>query len=467
MLKSVLAALAALVAIANSAEAETTLTPAEARAVAREAYVYGYPLVDNYRINYAYFVDRNSPEFKAPWNEIHNTARVYTPDDKAIQTPNSDTPYSQLGLDLRAEPQVLTVPPIDKDRYFSVQLIDAYTFNFDYIGSRTTGNGGGRFLVAGPGWTGETPKGIDKVFRSETDFAWALYRTQLFNPADIEAVKAIQAGYKVEPLSSYLGTAPPPPALAVDFPPPLSVEAQKTSPEFFDILNFVLTYAPTDPTEVALRERFAKLGIAGGRRFVPGDLPPEILQAVKDGVADAWGDFGAFTTSELDTGKVTSGDLFGTRAYLKNNYLYRMAGAILGIYGNSKEEAIYPAYFVDSAGAQLDGATKSYTLRFAPGALPPVDAFWSLTLYELPASLLSANPLNRYLINSAMLPDLKRDADGGITLHIQHGSPGGALESNWLPAPAGPFRVVLRLYLPKPEALDGAWKQPPLTAADL
>jgi hypothetical protein len=461
MLKTVMAAL--FVLFATSVQAETVVTPAEARAIAKEAYIYGYPLVDNYRINYAYFVDHTSPEFKAPWNAINNTARVFTPEDKAIQTPNSDTPYSQLGLDLRAEPVVLTVPPMDKDRYFSVQLIDAYTFNFDYIGSRTTGNGGGSFLIAGPGWAGEAPKGIDKVIRSETDFAWALFRTQLFNVSDIDAVKKVQAGYKVEPLSAFIGALPPPPAAVVDFPKPLSIEAQKSSPEFFNILNFVLTHAPIQPTEIALRERFAKLGITEGRGFVPGDLPPETLQAVKDGIADAWAEFGAFKTSELDTRKVTSGDVFGTRAYLKNNYLYRMAGAVLVIYGNSKQEAMYPVYLVDGTGANLDGATKSYTIRFAPGALPPVEAFWSLTLYELPSSLLSANPLNRYLINSPMLPDLKRDADGGITLYIQHGSPGAARESNWLPAPAGPFWLVLRLYRPKDEALDGSWQQPRLS----
>ena len=194
------------------------------------------------------------------------------------------------------------------------------------------------------------PKGIAKAFRSETDFAWALYRTQLFETADIDGVKAVQAGYKVQTLSAFLGTAPPPPAPKVDFRPPLSVEAQRGSPEFFDILNFVLTYSPTDPTEVALRDRFARLGIAAGRRFVPAELPAPILQAVKDGMADAWAEFAAFKTGQIDTLKVTSGDLFGTRAYLRNNYLYRMAGAVLGIYGNSKQEAMYPAYLVDATG---------------------------------------------------------------------------------------------------------------------
>src|ERR1700722_16533638 len=194
-----------------------SVSPDETRAIAKEAYIYGFPMVDNYRIQYGYFVDRQNSEFKAPWNQICNIPRVYTPADTAIQTPNSDTPYSFAGLDLRAEPIVLTVPSIDKERYFSVQLIDAYTFNFAYIGSRATGNDGGSFLIAGPGWVGETPKGVKKVIRSETEFVLAAYRTQLFNPADLENVKKVQAGYKAEPLSAFLGQAAPEAAPAIAF----------------------------------------------------------------------------------------------------------------------------------------------------------------------------------------------------------------------------------------------------------
>jgi hypothetical protein len=159
---------------------------------------------------------------------------------------------------------------------------------------------------------------------------------------------------------------------------------------------------------------------------------------------------------------VTSGDVFGTREYLKNNYLYRMTAAVLGIYGNSKQEAMYPAYYVDEAKQKLDGANR-YSLRFAPGQLPPVNAFWSLTMYEQPASLLVANPINRYLVNSPMLPQFVKDADGGLTLYVQNESPGKDKEANWLPAPKGPFSTIMRLYWPKPEALDGNWKQPPMT----
>jgi hypothetical protein len=437
------------------------LTPAEARAIAKEAYIYGFPVVDDYRIQYAYFVDSKNPEYKGPFNQIVNIPRVYTPADTAVQTPNSDTPYSWLGMDLRAEPIVLTVPQIEKDRYFSVQLIDAYTFNFDYIGSRTTGNDGGSFLIAGPGWTGETPKGVKKVFRSETEFALAVYRTQLFSPADLDNVKKVQAGYKAEPLSAFLGQPAPTPAPTIDFIKPLTPAEEKTSLEFFNILNFVLQFCPTVPSETELMARLAKIGVGGGKAFDASTLSPEMRTAIEQGIADAWVDF-AGLQKRIDAGEVTSGDLFGTRDYLKNNYLYRMAGAVLGIGGNSKQEAMYPVYAVDQAGQKLDG-TNNYSVHFAPDELPPVNAFWSLTMYELPSSLLVANPINRYLINSPMLPQLVKDADGGLTLYVQNETPGKDKEPNWLPAPKGPFMSVLRLYWPKTAALDGTWKQPPMT----
>ena len=166
------------------------------------------------------------------------------------------------------------------------------------------------------------------------------------------------------------------------------------------------------------------------------------------------------------TGKRSSGDGFGTREHLNGSYIDRMAAAVLGIYGNSREEAIYPVYFVDSDQQQMSGG-QQYRLRFAAGQLPPVNAFWSLTLYKLPESLLVANAINRYLINSPMLPDLKKDTDGGITLYVQNASPGAGKESNWLPAPSGTFFLAMRLYWPKPEALSGEWKAPPVERVEI
>jgi hypothetical protein len=435
------------------------VSPEEARAIAKEAYLYGFPMVDTYRVQYSYFVDKQDPEYKGGWNQIHNTARVYTPEDTAIQTPNSDTPYSTVGADLRTEPLVLTVPPIEQDRYYSLQFVDGYTHNFAYVGSRTTGNGGGKYLLAGPNWQGEKPEGIDEVIRSDTDLAFVLYRTQLLGPSDIEEVKKIQAGYQVSPLSVYLNQPSPAPAPAIDFVPPLTPEQQLTSPQFFEILNFALRFAPALPEEEPLRARFAKIGVGSDATFDAETLTPQMRTAIEGGMADGNAEFDTFKKNEIDTGKVTAAQLFGTREELKGNYLYRMAGAALGIYGNTAAEAMYPSFVNDSTGAPLAGAN-NYVFRIPSGQLPPVNAFWSLTVYELPASRLVANPMNRYLINSPMLPSLVPDSDGGYTFYLQHESPGIERESNWLPTPEGPFSLVLRLYWPKPDALNGTWTPP-------
>ena len=299
------------------------------RAIAKEAYIYGYPMVDNYRIQYGYYVDSTNSEFKAPWNHIMNIASVFTPADIAIQTPNSDTPYSFAGLDLRAEPIVLTLPAVDENRYYSIQFVDAYTFNFDYLGTRTSGSNAGKYLVAGPNWNGDVPEGINRVVRSETEFINLLYRTQLFNPGDIDNVKKIQAGYKVQPLSSFLNTPPPTAAPAIDFIKPLTPEEQKSSLDFFQIMNFVMQFSRTNPTETELIERFEKIGIGAGKEFDVENLSPEVKAAFEEGIKDAWSVDFAQLMKKVNAGEVASGDVFGTREYLDNNYLYRMAGAVI------------------------------------------------------------------------------------------------------------------------------------------
>jgi hypothetical protein len=436
------------------------LDSAEIRIIAKEAFIYGFPLVDNTRIQYAYFVDKDNPDYKAGWNILCNIPRVFTPEDKAIQTPNSDTPYSWIGLDLRSEPIVFTVPAIAKNRYWSLQLIDLYTHNFAYLGSRTTGNGGGSFMIAGPGWNGVTPKGTSKVIRCETDIASAQFRTQLFNAGDLGNVIKIQKKYIILPLSAFLHQSAPAPAPVIDFVKPLNPVAQKTSLEFFSKLNFALQFCPAHPDEKELMARFARIGIIAGQPFDTMKLSREVKDAIHSGMTDAWAEFGGLV-KKIEKGEVASGDLFGTREYLKNNYLYRMAGAALGIYGNTKEEAMYPAYYVDDKGDKLTGANH-YTLHFAKGQFPPVNSFWSITMYEQPASLLVANPLNRYLLNSTMMSVFKMDPDGGLTLLLQNESPGKSKETNWLPAPKGAFSTIMRLYWPKEEALNGKWIAPPL-----
>lgn len=439
-----------------------TLSIDSVKAIAKEAYIYAFPMIDMYRIEYAYFVDSSNAEYKAPWNQIKNIPKVFTPDDKAVQTPNSDTPYSMVGIDLRTEPMVLTIPKIEKNRYFSVQLINSYTNNFDYIGSRTTGNDGGVFMLAGPNWKGKTPEGITKVFNSETELVLAIYRTQLFDPSDLDNVIAVQKGYKVEPLSTFLDKLAPKSAAAINFIKPLTPAEQKASLEAFNILNFLLQYCPTDPSEKELMARFAKIGIGAGKTIDFDKLSPEVKTAMEEGIKEVWSvDFAAFM-KKVEAGEITGGQVFGTREYLKNNYLFRMGGAVLGIFGNSENEAIYPMYSTDESGKLLDATSNKYILHFAADELPPVHAFWSLTMYELPSSLLVANPINRYLLNSPMLPEFKFDEDGGLTFYVQNASPGKDKESNWLPAPKASFRAVLRLYWPKETALDGSWKNPPM-----
>jgi hypothetical protein len=458
-----LAALLAAIAVGTACSSQdrgadtSALSPDEARAIAKEAYVYGYAMIENYKTTDAYFVDKGGAQYKAPINTLDNVARVYTPADTAIVSPNSDTPYSFMWLDLRAEPMVLGVPEIEAKRYYSIQLIDLYTFNWAYIGTRATGNGAGHYLIAGPDWQGTAPEGVSKVLRSETDFVVAVYRTQLFGPNDLENVVQIQNKYTVQTLSGFLGRQAPAPAASIDFP---AFDAEKASSlGFIGYLNFLLQFCPTDPSETDLMARFARIGITPGAAVDSSGLSAEMHSALSSGIADA--------TAAIDsqTATMTSSlGYFGTRADMKNDYLKRSAAARIGLWGNSPREAYYPIYLKDGDGQQFDGSAKNYTVVF--DELPPVDAFWSLTMYDGKTQALVANPLKRYLINSPMLPDLTRDADGGLTLYIQNESPGKDKESNWLPAPNGPFYMAMRLYIPKQEALDGTWKAPPAKPVD-
>ena len=443
-------------------EPKTGPTIAETRAIAKDAYIYGFPMVQCYVTMYAFSIDKHNPQYKGPFNAPLSFARVFTPGDSAFVTPNSDTPYTFLGLDLRAEPVVLTVPPVEKNRYFVFQMMDLYTFNFDYLGTRTTGNNGGTFLIAGPRWKETVPSGITKVLRPETEFINVVGRTQLFSPADLEKVKAIQSKYKVQPLSAFLGQPAPPAAPAIAWIAPVPPNQMKTSLQFFNLMSFLLQFCPVQPSETDLRASFAGIGIGDGKTIDVPSLSPEMKAAFESGMGDG--------QEEIDKRRASSGgdisNFFGTREFLHNDYVARATGAQIGIGANSKEEALYPVYEKDSSGLPLDGSKSRYTLRFAKGEFPPVNAFWSLTMYNLPQQLLVENPINRYLINSPMLPDLKLDSEGGLTIYIQADSPGKDNESNWLPAPKAPFMLAMRYYLPKPELIEGTWKSPPVVRVD-
>ncbi len=428
----------------------------EVRRIARDAYVYGVPMVDQYRAIHTSSLDPDNPQYRGPLNTLTSYDRVFTPEDTTVVTPNADTPYTLGNLDLRAEPMVLTVPPIDPKRYYVFQLMDLYTFNFDYIGSRATGNGGGHYLIVGPDWQGQPPPGIDKVIRAETQLASLAGRTQLFGPQDMENVKQVQAGYALQPLSTFIGSAAPPDAPKVDWIAPLPARDTRTSPEFFNQLAFLLQFAPVHPFEQHMRDRFAQIGVVPGRGIDLAALSPELRQALVDGMAD--GQKQIDTRRNAITGRTDQ--LFGTREELNNDYIARATGAQVGLGGNSRVEAIYRSYEMDAEDELLDARTRRYVIRFDKDQLPPVNAFWSITLYRMPDQLLAENTLDRHLVNSSMLPGLKTDPDGGLTLYVQKDPPPRGLESNWLPAPDGPFMLVARYYWPKKELLDYEWSSP-------
>jgi len=439
----------------------------ETRAIAEEGFIYGLPIVMNYAAMYELAVDRNSGQYKAPFNQIKNEHRVFTYKDTAVVTPNSDTPYSVVWLDLRAEPIVLSVPAVEKSRYYSVQLCDGNTFNYGYIGSRATGNDAGDYMVVGPGWKGETPAGIKKVLTSSTQFSIAIYRTQLFNPKDMPNVEKVQEGYKVQPLSAYLKKPAPPAAPEIDFP---KIDKELVKTNFFEYLDFALQFAPPGPEEKDIRAKLAHIGIGAGKTFDFKDLSMEHKAEVALGMKT--GDEKVDKAVE-NTGKDVNGwrigSAFGDRAFYNGNWLKRAAAAKAGIYGNDAEEATYPMTRKDGDGEPLDGSKHNYTLTFAADQFPPVNAFWSVTMYDGKTQLLIKNPIDRYLINSPMLPGMKKNPDGSLTIYIQKDSPGKDKESNWLPAPDGPIYLAMRLYWPKtepPSVLppgEGAWQPPPVT----
>jgi hypothetical protein len=436
----------------------------EAKDIAEEGFIYGLPLVMNYAVMQEFAVDENSGQFKAPFNKINNQHRVATPEDTAVITPNSDTPYSMLWLDLRAEPMVISVPMVAKDRYYSVQLIDGNTYNYGYIGSRATGTDPGDYLVVGPGWKGGTPAEIKKVFQSTTPFTLALFRTQLFNAGDMSNVEKIQAGYEAQPLSAFFKQPAPPAAPKIDFLPATTAGIKDN---FFQYLDAALQYVPVTPQDAAIRAKLTRIGIGPGKTFEFKDLSLEhkaaILVAMKQGddKVDKWLAGGM---KNINGWRV--GAFFGDETFYNGDWLMRASAAKGGLYGNDAVEAMYPYARTDAAGEPLDGSKHKYTITFPPGELPPVNAFWSVTMYDGKSQFLIKNQINRYLINSPMLSAMKKDTDGSLTLYIQKDNPGADKEANWLPAPDDRIYLVLRLYWPKPTppsilpAGEGTWKPP-------
>ena len=442
---------------------------AETKAIAEEAFIYGLPLVMNYAVMNEFVLNKQSGQYKAPFNQIANEARVFTYRDSAVVTPNSDTPYSMLWLDLRVEPMVISVPAVEKKRYYSVQLIDGNTYNFGYIGSRTTGVEAGDYLVVGPDWKGVTPPAIKKVFQSTTPFALTIFRTQLFNPTDMPNVVKVQSGYQAQPLSAFLKQPPPAAAPAMDFPPATTAGIKE---HFYEYLDAALAFVPETPLDKDLRARLATIGIGPAKTFELKELSLEHKAAVLLGMKDADKKIDQYLASGLkQINGWQIGSVFGDQAFFNGNWLMRATAAKAGIYGNDAVEAMYPLARNDAKGQVLDTSQHPYRLTFPAGQLPPVNAFWSVTMYDGKSQLLIKNPINRYLINSPMLSGMKKNADGSLTLYIQKDSPGKNQEANWLPAPNGPIYLVMRLYWPKTQAPSilpagsGTWSPPGIVQA--
>lgn len=433
---------------------DPTATPEEARAIVAEAYIFAYPMIDNYRTMVKQAIDEDAPEYIGGFNVIKNYSEPFTPENHDVVTPNNDTPYSWARLDLRAEPFVISVPAVAHDRYYVLQWIDLYTFIVGYIGVRTTGFEAASYLIAGPSWDGETPEGISGVLRAETDFVTLLGRTLLEGPDDVPTLEAVQSQYRLEALSQFLAQVPPPSAEEVDWLP--WDEAALTTREFIPYLNFLLQFCqPPHPSEIDLMRRFARVGIGPGLTFAYDQLPPPMQRAVDAGVADGIATLNAALATTL-----TSNGLFGSREELGNDYLKRAVGAAKGLYGNAVEEAWYGGWETSSDGQPLTGAHR-YQLHFPAEALPPARFFWSATMYSLPDRFLVANPINRYAIGDRT-KGLHYNDDGSLTIEIANEPPAVDEPVNWLPAPEGPFTVVIRVYGPKQELLDGSWQLPPL-----
>ena len=437
-----------LVMFVSITSAAGKITPEEARSIAKEAYIFNYPLVMYYRTMYLQAIapDNLSGGF-GKWLHLGTSS----PKDTDIVTPNNDSPYSYAWVDTRAEPWVLTLPKIEADRFYTSQWDDLWGFVLDNPGSVEDGNDGVSVLLASPTWRGELPKGVNRLIQGDTDFLGTLTRTQLFEPKDLPNVKKIQKEYKLQPLSTYLGKPAPKPAAAIQWKP--WKEGAETTAEFWSYVNFLLPLTTPNPQDKPILDKMAKIGLG-----VNASKPSaEIQTAMQQGIQDAQAELKKASAGEVDPAL-----FFRSRKDTNKDYENRALGVVMGIFGNVKKVSVYFSVPKDAQGELLDGSKNSYMLKFTADQIPPAKNFWSWTMYKLPQRWLVDNPIDRYSLGSAT-PGLQKGADGSITLYFGAKSPGKDKESNWLPAPEEPFWLVLRTYGPEESILNKTWKMPPVT----
>lgn len=433
-----------------ASQASPALTPPEAEAIATLGYIYGYPLV---------LMDVTRATTPAAANRFVHHAEF--PDDKFtdVVTPNVDTLYSMAWLDLTKEPMVLSVPDLGR-RYYTMELLDAWSNVIAAPGTRTTGNGKGAFAIIGPDWAGELPSTVEAI-QSPTNMVWLIGRTYTAGKSDYDAVRAIQRQYRLTALRAFVKTAAPvaslPSPARPDTEPPVAQVEKMSAGAFFARLARLMNANPPSDSDEPLLRRLAQIGVAPGAPFDLAQLPASVADAVEGGVAAARARIRGAGLEAL--GKPVGGwrvrlDLgrYGT------SYEQRAVVALMGLGANLPEDAVYPSTDVDSAGQPLSGENR-YRIRFAPGELPPVKAFWSLTIYN-EHHFLVANALGRYALGDR--DPVRAEADGTLDFYIQRDDPGADKRANWLPAPANGFNLVMRLYFPKTAVLDGRWRPPPV-----
>jgi hypothetical protein len=440
--------------------ANPNLTDDQIAAIAADGYLFGYPLVLMDMSRQVMTAVTKPNALHAPKNQFNVSLEFPTPAFTDVVAPNVDTLYSSAWLDLRQQPIVLGVPDTGQ-RYYLMEMLDGWTNVFASPGTRTSGNRARHFAILGPSWQGQLPAGVQAI-KSPTAMVWIIGRTKTDGPADYPAVRALKAKYALTPLSEYGSSYTPPPGVAVD--PTLDT---KTAPsdqvsrmpaaEFFARLARLMQDNPPAGADAPIMERLAQIGVVPGAPFDLTPRQPAFAQAVERGVAGARSALVA--ESRKSHGTVVNGwDMLTNLGRYGTDYPMRALVALLGLGANLPEDAVYPHAEVDDQGHTLTGANR-YCIHFDKRELPPVDAFWSLTLYDS-RQLLNANPIDRYALGDR--DPLRYEPDGSLNLYVQHDSPGQELESNWLPAPENDFSLYLRLYQPRREVLDGAWHPPPI-----